>query len=626
MSFKKNMAKVLAVTTLVTGVLYGSQLVFANGKCTEAESNIKSKSSVKFAEGRVVVVFKEGYDVAADSKELKNIGVKSFQNLRKAKETGKTDRNSSKEKKSKKTLLLSLEDKSREGVLKAVKELNKQPNVVYAVPDFLIEFSSTTPNDVNYDALYGMNKIGAPQAWDKCTGSNEVVVGVIDTGIDYNHPDLIDNIWTNPGESGFTSDGKRKETDGVDNDGNGYIDDVHGFDFGETTEFINDPDPMDESIDGHGTHCAGIIAAKGNNGIGVTGVTWNTKVAALKIAKKNNSNYIAYYSSAVKAIDYATAMGFDITSNSWGVEKVRVDMLNLNSEWNELSPLLEAAVADGGLFVTSAGNRCANLDTSPNYPACYDLDNIIVVANSDVNDKLDSSSNWGNNSVDLAAPGSSIYSTIPGGKYGYLSGTSMAAPHVAGAAALLLSANRSLTTSQLKQIILSTVDNVDNLQVLTHGRLNVSKAINKVMGAVKIGDLNKDGYINNTDHNMLSKHLLGSTPLTYAQQKVAADVNGDGFINALDNGLFQKYLAGTITVFPAGSNFTYTYGDVDNDGAVTTDDSTIVFNYLSGKILLSNKQLLKADANGDNVVALEDTGLMQQYVNGSIANLPVGDL
>jgi subtilisin family serine protease len=292
-----------------------------------------------------------------------------------------------------------------------------------------------------------MPKISAPQAWDKCTGSSDVLVGIMDSGIDYNHPDLAANIWTNPGEIAG---------DGIDNDGNGYIDDIHGWDF-----YYNDNQPTD--ILGHGTHVAGTVAASGNNSTGVTGVSWNTKLVALKILSDSGS---LYSSILVDAIAYINAMGIPITNNSY--------------HFDTYSQAVKDAIdSSSALFVASASNFGQDVELYPRYPSCYTCSNIISVAATDSNDALASFSNYGITSVDLAAPGVSIYSTIPNSGYGYKSGTSMAAPHVAGAAALLKAHAPTIKASQIKDCLLLNVDNVSGLQsyVLTGGRLNASRAL-----------------------------------------------------------------------------------------------------------------------------------------------------
>jgi PKD repeat protein len=309
-----------------------------------------------------------------------------------------------------------------------------------------------TPNDPSYSQLYAMPKISAPQAWDVTVGSAEVVVAVIDTGINYNHADLKDNIWINPNE--IAGNGK-------DDDSNGYIDDIHGI-----NAITNSGDPMDT---GHGTHCAGTIGAKGNNGIGVVGVNWNVRIIGCKFMSSSGGSN----SDAIKCLDYLLALkqkGINIkaSNNSWGgdpYDQVMLDAINANGQ-------------AGILFCAAAGNNGTNNDTTPFYPSSYVSDYLIAVANTGSNDLLSSSSCYGAVSVDLAAPGESIYSTY-GSSYLPLSGTSMACPHVCGAAGLIASRFPNLTAVQLKNLIMDNVDKISSMtgKCVTGGRLNVYKAI-----------------------------------------------------------------------------------------------------------------------------------------------------
>lgn len=340
--------------------------------------------------------------------------------------------------------LLTIEGEQRSDVLEAIQVLKDHPEVIYAEPDYIVHADATVPNDPGYSNQYGLTKISAPKAWDTFTGSSSVVVGIIDSGIDYTHPDLAGNMWRNPGEIA---------NDGIDNDGNGYIDDVYGWDFVD-----NDNTPMDEN--GHGTHCAGVTAAIGNNSQGIAGVSWNAKLAALRFLDEEGGGNV---SDAVKAINYATVMGIPITNNSWG--------------GGGYSQTLYNAIKKTGLFVAASGNEGRNISYRASYPASFNLSNIISVAAVDSNDRLASFSNYSSSAVDLAAPGVNIYSCLPGNQYGNLSGTSMATPFVTGAAALLLGYNPSYTKTQLANKILSSVDYVSRLsgKVSTGGRLNISK-------------------------------------------------------------------------------------------------------------------------------------------------------
>jgi len=320
---------------------------------------------------------------------------------------------------------------------------------------------TTTPNDPGYPLLWGLNNTGqtggkpdadidAPEAWDIQTGNQNTVIGVIDSGVDYTHPDLVENIWTNPGETAG---------DGIDNDNNGYIDDVRGWDFA-----YNDNDPMD--VDGHGTHVSGTIAAKGNNSVGVIGVAWKAQIMPLKFLDDSGSGSI---SNAILALNYATAKGVKLTNNSWAG--------GLYSQ--ALYDAIKTAEEKGALFIAAAGNSSQNTDIRPTYPASYNLPNIISVASTTHNDGLSSFSNYGRTTVDLGAPGSEIYSTTPGGNYDTYSGTSMASPHVTGAAALVWSQNPSWTAQQVKNRLLETTDPLAALRFKTvsKGRLNIHKAL-----------------------------------------------------------------------------------------------------------------------------------------------------
>ncbi len=269
---------------------------------------------------------------------------------------------------------------------------------------------NATPNDPLFSELYGLQKMNLPAAWDTQRGDTEVIVAVTDTGIDYQHPDLTANMWRNPGEI---------PGNGVDDDGNGYIDDIYGID-----SFNNDSDPQDDH--GHGTHCAGTIGGSGNNGTGLSGVNWNVRLMALKFLGARGGGSTL---DAIELIDYAIENGASVINASWGGTIYSQALENAISRANDA----------GVLFVAAAGNSGLNTDMVAHYPAGYDFPNVISVAATDSNDNLASFSNYGPLSTHVAAPGRDILSTFPGGKYVRLSGTSMAAPHVAGLAALLRS-------------------------------------------------------------------------------------------------------------------------------------------------------------------------------------------
>ncbi|MEQ9370686.1 MAG: S8 family serine peptidase [Coleofasciculus chthonoplastes F3-SA18-01] len=374
-------------------------------------------------------------------------------------------------------------------VAQAISMYSNHPLIEYIEPNYTITLNTTIPNDSDFNQLWGLNNTGqtggipdadidAPEAWDSATGNN-IVVGVIDTGVDYTHPELINNMWTNPGEI---------PGDGIDNDGNGYVDDYYGWDF-----INNDNNPFDD--EGHGTHVAGTIAAEGNNNSGVIGVAPNAQIMALKIF---NSNGTTSLFSEIQAIEYAIMMGANLTNNSWG-----------GGGYSQgLYDAIAAAGQAGQLFIAAAGNGGFdgigdNNDVTPHYPSNYDLDNIICVAATDDCDNLASFSNYGVTSVDLGAPGVDIYSTIPGGGYASYNGTSMATPHVSGVAALIWSQNPQLSASEVKNQILSTVDPISSLQgnTVTGGRLNANNALDNpppspVFGEIhgsKWNDIDGDG-------------------------------------------------------------------------------------------------------------------------------------
>jgi subtilisin family serine protease len=347
-------------------------------------------------------------------------------------------------------------------VQEAVVVLNDVDEILYAEPNYRIRIDATIPNDTRFDELWGMHNTGqsggvvdadidAPQAWDIATGNWQVIVAVIDTGVDYNHVDLAGNMWVNEAEANGTG--------GVDDDGNGYIDDIYGYDFCN-----DDSNPMDDHY--HGTHCAGTVGAVGNNGQGVAGVCWDVRIMAIKFLDSGGSGWT---DDAIDCVEYATLMGANVMSNSWG-----------GGSYNEgLKEAIDKAGQAGILFVAAAGNDSANNDTYPHYPSSYTSANVIAVLSTDKYDEMSDFSNYGPVSVDLGAPGSSILSCEPYNQYGYHNGTSMAAPHVAGACALLWSVNPMLAQTEVKEILLSTVDELDDLsnRCVSDGRLNVYNAI-----------------------------------------------------------------------------------------------------------------------------------------------------
>ena len=356
-------------------------------------------------------------------------------------------------------------------ISEAVRAYEDSPDVAYAEPNFILQ-PSAVPNDPGYRDLWGLNNTGqtggtvdadvdAPEVWDTTTGSPGTVVGVIDEGIDVRHPDLRDNIWTNPGEIAGNQ---------LDDDRNGYVDDVNGYDFANNDSSVYDPDPVTGDGDEHGTHVAGTIAAVGNNGVGVTGVNWEAQVASLKFLSTTGGST----SDAIEAINYAVAEGIDISNNSWGG----------GGRSLALEDAIKRADAAGHIFLAAAGNGGPDgvgddNDATPEYPSNYNVPNVVAVAASDDTDRLASFSNFGANTVDLAAPGVGILSTLPGNSYGRYSGTSMATPHVAGVAALIKSRQPGIDDAGIKAQLLQYTDTKASLQgrVATNGRLNALRAV-----------------------------------------------------------------------------------------------------------------------------------------------------
>lgn len=340
-----------------------------------------------------------------------------------------------------------------------------QPNFIYR--------AQATANDPRFNELYGLNKIQAPAAWDTTTGSPSVVVAVIDLGVDYNHEDLSANMWRNPGETGLDSGGRDKATNTVDDDGNGYVDDVFGVD-----TINHDSNPMDDA--GHGTHVSGTIGGIGNNGTGVVGVNWNVRIMAVKSHGADGNGTSA---SVVEAFQYVAMMrrrgiNVRVTNNSWGGAPEAADYDQA------LKDAIDAAGNTGILNMCAAGNSARDNDAFPFYPASYDSPSIISVAASDQNDNRAGFSSRGVTSVDLAAPGVSILSTFRG-SYGFLSGTSMATPHVSGAAALLWAHAPHLTVAQVKATLMNNVDVLPQWAGLTvtGGRLNLARAVQNTPAA-----------------------------------------------------------------------------------------------------------------------------------------------
>lgn len=337
--------------------------------------------------------------------------------------------------------------------LKGIHNLENSSLFEYVEPNYIYR-AWKSPNDSAYQQLWGMKNVGqqdsnnqvgvagidikAEEAWELSRGSKEVVVAVIDTGLDYTIEDLKDNAWVNEKELNGKPD--------VDDDGNGFIDDIHGYDF------VNkDGDPMDDH--GHGSHVSGTIGAQGDNGKDVAGVNWNVRIMGVKFLSAEGSGTLE---DAVLSIDYATQMGAMMSNNSWGG----------GGYSKALEEAIERANAANSLFVAAAGNHNANNDEEPSYPASYPVANVMSVAAIDNRGQLASFSCYGRKSVHIGAPGVKVLSTTPQGLQSW-SGTSMATPHVTGVAALLKAYQPTLSAVEIKQRLLATASPLTALKSRT---------------------------------------------------------------------------------------------------------------------------------------------------------------
>jgi len=451
----------LALLTLLSSPPATAQGGPHRGLPLERASFQRSKSEPAFAPGRVLVRFRKGRTAAAMA--AAHAAVRA-QVIRSYRVVGGLQ-------------LVRLA--AGMSVAQAVRLYRRNPDVLYAEPDYL-QYADATPNDPSYGQLWGMNNTGqsvnggaggtvdadidAPEAWNLSTGSATVVVGVIDSGADYNHPDLAANTYSNAAECSGAP--------GVDDDGNGYVDDCHGINPAYSTT-----DPMDDND--HGTHVAGTIGAVGNNGVGVVGVNWHVRIYPCKFLNAGGSGPT---SGAVECLEYFAMMkdrGVNIvaTNNSWGG----------GGYSQALYDAIAAQLSRGILFVAAAGNNASDNDAAPHYPSNYFLPNVISVAATDRWDALASFSDFGRNTVQMGAPGATILSTIPtaDGSYAYFSGTSMATPHVTGVIALLKAQNPFRTWIDLRNLILAGGDPKPALsETVTGRRLNAYGAMTCASAAV----------------------------------------------------------------------------------------------------------------------------------------------
>ncbi len=433
---------------------------------------IATDSAARYREKRVIILLRNNAPSRAKSSVLKTASAIKGVKIKRLKHLN---------------MLIVRADPSRISSAELMGLFEGDPAVESVEPDHRIHKASVIPDDTFFPEQWGLHNTGQsvngfqgtedadmdmPEAWGISRCSSDVVVAVLDTGVDYTHPDIKQNIWHNSAEV----------VDGKDNDGNGYIDDTMGWDF-----VNNDNDPMDDdTTNGHGSHVAGIIAARGNNQNGVAGVCWYLKIMPLKVLDAGGSGSV---SDVLEAIDYAIDKGVRIINASY------VGDVPSSEEYNAIKKAGDAGI----LFVVASGNNHVNgvnIDTDPVYPAAYDLSNIVTVAASDMDDNIAWFSNYGQQSVDVSAPGVNIISLHAGGGYQFLSGTSMAAPHVSGLAALIWSIDQRFSYAQVKSIILNTVDVISSHSglTLTAGRVNAYRAaLSAVDLSSEISDNNDSG-------------------------------------------------------------------------------------------------------------------------------------
>ena len=359
----------------------------------------------------------------------------------------------------------------------ALAAYRSREDVEYAEPNPIISICAT-PSDSLHAEQWALTRIQAQDAWDTCRGSHEVVVALIDTGVDYTHRDLEGNLWVNEAE--------RDGVAGVDDDENGYVDDIYGYNFADDLS-----DPADDH--GHGTHCAGIVAAAGDNGLDVAGVCWTVRLMPLKVLDSDGDGSAA---DAVPAIYYAVANGADVISGSWGGQE----------DSRTLREAIAYAHEQGVIVVAAAGNENSDV---PYYPAAYP--EVLSVAATDAGDRRYYLSNYGD-WVDLAAPGRDIVSLRPPGLLwsarhddftGRMSGTSMAAPHASGACALLLSANPLLTGEEVERILLATADPTGPGISASNGRVNLYEALRAAIPSEATIHLDRAAYVEGAEISLL---------------------------------------------------------------------------------------------------------------------------
>lgn len=395
---------------------------------------------------------------------------------------------------------------------KTLPGLTRNPLVRSIEPNAI--WHTLVPNDPLLPQQVEYQRIETQAAWDLNTGSSQILVAVSDTGFTFDHPDLEEEIWTNPNEI---------PNNGIDDDRNGFIDDVHGWNFAQGNN-----SPIDQNQ--HGTHVSGIIGAQGNNSIGTVGINWNVSIMPVQFLDANGSGTTDH---GIETILYATRNGARIINASWGGAD--------NSQ--ALRDAIQYANQHGTLFVVAAGNNSGDNDTQPTYPAAFDLPGLVAVASSSAVGTLSSFSNYGQTRVALAAPGSDILSTLPGARWGRLSGTSMASPMVAGVAALILSKKNDLSVLELKNALLNAVVEQTPYQgkIATAGELNARLALAQLDEGFQIWPA-KISVAVGKSYDFSAHHGQGPVQWTVSDSQLASIVgssDGSGHLTALKAGQLQ---------------------------------------------------------------------------------------
>ena len=473
------------MTRLLALLVLGAAVAFGVGTGSISAAAQQTPKAVK---GELIVGFAAGVSRSEQNAILKDAGVTSKQRF------GQID-----------AVLVKVKDDEETFVIKA---LSSDPRVAYAELKYVVSIAAT-PNDPSFNQLWGLHNTGqtggtndkdidAPEAWDLATGDSSIVVAVTDTGVDFSHPDLASQRWVN------TLD----PVGGGDDDGNGLVDDWSGWDF------VNDDNnPFDDNR--HGTHVSGTIGAEGNNGVGVVGVSWTARIMALKFLNSAGSGSTA---DAIASTLYAADHGADVSSNSWG-----------GGPYDQaLFDAIEYGASRGMLFVAAAGNDSFNNDVTPTYPATYASDAVLAVAATDHNDGLAFFSSYGAKTVDLGAPGVGILSTTPGNTYGSFDGTSMATPHVAGAAALVEDKFPGATLYGIKALLMSSVDPAGALagKTVTGGRLNIGNALACDNQAKVVLSAPANGFVAGVNDVIPIKILGANCAVPAGVGNVTATVNG----------------------------------------------------------------------------------------------------